>query len=57
MKINSGNDHRSLNTATEHEALFSFGFVNNSPVGKAKVKENLRYLLRNFCHPVFEKHM
>lgn len=54
MKINSGNDHRSLNTATEHEALFSFGFVNYSPAGKAKVKENLRYVLRNFSRPVFE---
>ena len=45
MKINSGNDHRSLKTATEHEALFSFGFVNNSAADKGKVKESLRYLV------------
>ena len=54
MKINSGSDHRSLKTATEHEALFSFGFVNNSPADKGKVKESLRYLVRNFWCPGFE---
>ena len=36
MKINSGNDHRSLNTATEQEALFSFDFVNYSPAARRK---------------------
>ena len=45
MKINSCYDHRSLKTATENEALFSFGFVNNSLADKGKVKENLRYLV------------
>ena len=54
MKINSGSDHRSLKTATEHEALLSFGFVNNSPADKGKVNESLRYLVRNFWCPSFE---